>query len=529
MKQQLSLLLGTLALILFVGGCSKKASLDIADVRKFSQDPADYIKSKEPDVNGTRLTAATIQNEFDGRYFAPWSLKAPPYQVEDVKWPWRSYTPNETFGANQRPLPESWYKLMLLEANFASYGKISAPGIIIKTTHIRNFPSAKPVFKSFAQAGEGYPFDYSQNSVTTANEPVLISHYSKTKEWAYIISSYTSGWVASQDVALVGGDIIKKWSQARQTLLLEDDMPLYDLENNFITNSRIGMMLPIMKVEDDSFQGILANSKSGGFVTFAIVRIPKASSISESLPMNSQSIAIMAKSMMNKEYGWGGIFFNRDCSSTLRDLFKPFSMWLPRNSKEQAQVGRIYDLSLLKPKQKRKEIIKYALPFQTLLYKPGHIMLYLGTQDDKIMVMHNVWGIMTKNKGLKGRFIVGRTVITTLEAGKEVSGFVKKNTLLNRITSMNIISMEPTATPIVIEPKKGSSKKKKKSRRSRKDKKESAKKESAKKDAEAKSVKSSKPKKRMSRSERRAARKAERAAARKAKEEAEAAEEAAAK
>lgn len=461
MKSSNYLFITTLLLSFMISGCSKKSSLDIADVRKYSQNPVDYLKNKDIEVNGTKLTTDTIRADFDTRYFAPWNLQSPPYSAQDIRWPWRSYTAQNSFGANQRPIPDSWFKLMLLESDFDAYGKLSKAGIILRTTDMRNFPSNRPVFKNFDQAGEGFPFDYNQNSVITSNEPVLITHYSKTKEWAYVVTSYASGWVLAEDVAIIGSDIIKKWAQSRQAVLVEDDTPLYDLDKNFIGNSRIGMLLPIMKVEDDAYQAIMANSKSGDFVTFAIVRIPKSIAISDPLPLNPQSIAIMAKVMMGKEYGWGGIYNNRDCSSTIRDMFIPFNLWLPRNSKEQAQIGLIYDLSKLKPIQKEKEIIKYGLPFQTVLYKTGHVMLYIGTLDGKAMVMHNLWGIMTKNRGLEGRHIVGRTVITTLEAGKEVGGYVKANALINQVQSMNILGMEPLAAPIVIAPDKREEKAKK--------------------------------------------------------------------
>ncbi len=439
---------------LLMTGCSQKRFTDVADVRNFSQNPLDYIQQEEKKVPGEFLTEQEIRDDFDQRYFIPWSLKEPPYKVEQIKWPWSSYTPQNSFKENKRPIDDGWFKLMLLEANFDEYGKVSKPGIVIRTSSIRNFPSYKPVFKDFADAGEGYPFDYNQNSVTTSNEPVLISHYSKTKEWVYVITNYTSGWLPTHDVAQIAPDIIQKWSQARQATLLEDDMPLYDLDQNFVTNSRIGMMLPIMKVEHDSYQAILATSKSDDFVTFSIVRIPKSASVSEPIPLNTQAIAIMANAFMGKAYGWGGVYENRDCSSTLRDMFKPFHLWLPRNSKEQAQVGRIYDLGNLKNKQKERVIIENAVPFQTLLYKPGHVMLYIGEVKGKAMVLHNIWGITTKSKSKAVRNVIGRTIISTLQVGKEVKNFVRNSALINKITSMNVITMRPTEQPIVIKPKK---------------------------------------------------------------------------
>ena len=453
-----------LTLITF-SACSSARFNSIADIRNYSQNPLDYVNQEESNISGERLTKGVLQTDFDTHYFAAWKLKQPPFEVQKAKWPWLSYTAENSFQENHQPLEESWFKLMALESNFEKFGKLSKPGIVIQVSSIRNFPSKKPLFKNFELAGEGYPFDYNQNSITTSNEPILISHYSKTKEWAYIVTSYTSGWVPSHNIALVSPDIINRWAKSRQATLLEDDLPLYDLNKEFITNSRIGMMLPIMKVENDMYQAILATSKTGGYVTFTIVRIPKNASIAESLPINSQSIAIMAKSFIGKPYGWGGLYDNRDCSSTMRDIFKPFGVWLPRNSEAQAKVGRVMSVDHLKVKEKERAIIENAIPFQTLLYKPGHIMLYLGHQNGKVMIMHNMWGVTTKAAGLEKRSIVGRTIISTLRPGKELNGYVKSASIIEGITSINNFTMKPTEQPIILEAKKAV--KKERTRRSR--------------------------------------------------------------
>ena len=52
-------------------------------------------------------------------------------------------------------------------------------------------------------AGEGFPFDYMQNSIIAANKPIFISHYSKDREWAYIFSSFTSGWIKTGEFDLI--------------------------------------------------------------------------------------------------------------------------------------------------------------------------------------------------------------------------------------------------------------------------------------------------------------------------------------
>jgi len=148
----------------------------------------------------------------------------------------------------------------------------------------------------------------------------------------------------------------------------------------------------------------------------------------------------IVKLMLKSHYSWGGLYEERDCSSTLRDLYAPFGIWLPRNSSEQSKIGKVISLKNLSIEEKKKTIIDKAIPFETLLYKKGHILLYLGVYKGEITVLHNVWGIKTMHNGVEGRNIIGRTIISSLELGKESEGYNPDKAILARLSSMNILT-----------------------------------------------------------------------------------------
>jgi len=121
-------------------------------------------------------------------------------------------------------------------------------------------------------------------------------------------------------------------------------------------------------------------------------------------------------------------------------MFTPFGIWLPRNSYQQGRVGKIISLKDLDDEQKIKTIKENAVPFQTILYKKGHVVLYVGTYEDEIVVFHNVWGIKTKQDGIEGRIVIGKPIFSTLKIGKEQPYYVEEAGLLKTISSMNIIT-----------------------------------------------------------------------------------------
>ena len=140
------------------------------------------------------------------------------------------------------------------------------------------------------------------------------------------------------------------------------------------------------------------------------------------------------------KYGWGGIYGQRDCSSTLRDLYAPFGLWLPRNSSQQAKKGQRIKIDHLSDSEKVKLIKEKAIPFKTFLHKKGHILLYVGTFNDEIVVFHNIWGIKTKKDGKEGRLIIGKAVFTSLSLGSEQRYFDKDAEILKNLISINIIA-----------------------------------------------------------------------------------------
>lgn len=158
------------------------------------------------------------------------------------------------------------------------------------------------------------------------------------------------------------------------------------------------------------------------------------------LIFNTQNRIKIAKQLENEPYGWGGLLNNRDCSSFTQDFFIPFGKHLDRNSKAQIKNGKYFDISNLANKEKKAYIKKNAIPFSTLIYLNGHIMLYVGIKDNEPLVMHNMWSVRLKNsRGEKYRHIVGETSITTLEPGNYLKDFDENNNILKKIKGIIIL------------------------------------------------------------------------------------------
>ncbi len=405
----------------------------IADLQNIPQSATVYSQGIDKGKIGDEAA-------FERAYFSPWNITAFDVPLEKAMWAYNVFTPAKSYGENLQPLKETFFDEILENSNFENYGTINKRALTLRHLNLRAFPTQRPLLRDPNAAGEGFPFDYLQNSTIEANKPLFVSHYSKNREWVFVKSSFAYGWVKTYDIVFIDKKYTDKWQQAQQIFLTTDNDALYSQDNNYLFRTHIGMMLPLIDANNTS-NTILSISKfQENQPYYRKSNISKAISHNGILTFNAQNINHIIKQLLKVNYGWGGMYGQRDCSSTMRDFFAPFGIWLPRNSYKQSLIGRVISLKDLSDEEKIARIKKFAIPFETLLYRKGHIVLYVGTYTDKIVVFQNLWGVKTLKDDKEGRYIIGRTVFSTLEIGKNLKYYDEKGSLLRGLVSMNIVS-----------------------------------------------------------------------------------------
>lgn len=370
-----------------------------------------------------------LKTEYLKKYFSVWDDDFIPPSKDEMFWGLAS---KKGFGESKKELQSGFLDELESNMQVDSYPSRRDKAIMVKSADVRVLPTNKPRFSSI----DGYPFDRWQNSMIFAFTPVIILHQDKTKEWILIQSSFVSGWVKHDEVALISQQDAASFMENDDFLIPNrDKIPLY-FNNQFIENARIGMLF---ETKENNIYGYYRDDKG------LAVKIPIAFDKNDfdvfPLNLNQINIANVADSLNLENYGWGGMYGNRDCSSFVRDVFMNLGIWLPRNSMAQVNYAKNSNYSqyieLPNDNEKKIEIIKkYAKPFRTIFWLKGHIMLYIGETNGQIMAIHDVWGANTS----QGVQILGGISITTLTPGIEKND--KNNappTLLDRIQSMNII------------------------------------------------------------------------------------------
>lgn len=406
---------------------------EIFDLVDLPQKVAPYLKDTE--IKNIQAT----QSNYEENYFRVWN-RIPGDTKEDAMWAFSSYSSSDSYGENLQPLDDSFFNSMKENANFDKYKSINKNALTLKHLSIRAFPTSSPLLHSPFVAGEGFPFDYMQNSTISSNKPILLSHYSKDKEWAYIFTSFTGGWVKSDDIVIVDQKYTNLWQKAQQIFLIKDGVSVYDKDSRFLFKSRIGMMLALVDEDSKNYTVLTISSYKGNKPLYLKSKISKKIAHKGIMAFNNKNIELIINEISKSKYGWGGIYDQRDCSSSIRDFYAPFGIWLPRNSFQQSRKGEIITLDSLDNEEKIKIIKEKAIPFKTLIYKKGHILLYVGIYNDTVVAFHNIWGIKIKKNGAEGRLVVGKAIFSSLTLGSHQEDFDQEAEILRNLKSINIIS-----------------------------------------------------------------------------------------
>jgi len=255
-------------------------------------------------------------------------------------------------------------------------------------------------------------------------------------------TGFVAGWLPTDDVAWVDEAFRAAYQSGSYAALLRDDVTLRDAAGDFLTQTHLGAIFPVVALDEAGLQLLVPVRDADGVALVRSARVAPALAALKPLPLQPGRISQLANRMLGQLYGWGGLYENRDCSATLRDLFTPFGIWLPRNSADQAKSGGSFqDLAKLTKTEKRDRLLQQGVPFYTLIWLKGHIGLYLGPDpaSGEPLLLHNMWGVRTTDRnGREGRAVVGRLAITSLRPGEERPD-VESGRFYDRILGMTVL------------------------------------------------------------------------------------------
>lgn len=375
-----------------------------------------------------------LLQRFRHRYFSPWTATVPIFKVDLVTEQVDLLASRTWYGENRHPVAQERMRGLVALADLGRCPSMDQLGVMVKPAFIRVLPTYRP----FYEAPDDFPFDHLQFAEAKPNEPVRILHASKDGAWLYIETSYANGWVEPDAVRFVDPSVQKRLQASAQIVVVSDFVEIRTEQGEVLPPPKIGTLYPL--VEEKAGYWLVEAAVAGGdrYAVLKTARIAKEDGGRHPLPFTPEAVTQVGNEILKTAYGWGELYRNRDCSATTRDFLLAFGLWLPRNSQLQITSGPLVSLANLSSSDKEQRIVEQGVPFRTLLHHKGHIMLYVGLHDGKPIILHTVWALRYQPKGCpEKKRIIGRTVLTTLAAGKELP--LSKGTTLDRLDAMLIL------------------------------------------------------------------------------------------
>jgi hypothetical protein len=440
-------------IMFFLLGCGRKkiiykpASVILPNIEVYMKNPGFWIGTYKNadriilDKKGIKELNTEIEEQLQSRINM---RKIPPYfskiqLYNNINATLKSVSGKKLYFEHGGNAGGGFYKQLRrnMMMNDLFYDGIFVYGLVFDFADQRLLPTKVKLFSSPQQKD----IDELQNSGLDVGTPVAIMHETKDKEWYYVTSAYSEGWIESNKVILCDAGAMREYitkepfvvvTAARTELFADAKL------REYFGFARMGTRLPLYSKPEKGVAKVLIPFREKNELTFGIVYVRQEDIHEGYLDYTQANIVNQAFKMQNAPYGWGGLHGEQDCSRFVQQVFATVGIDMPRNSASQAKVGKLiasFDKKA-KEKDKKEKLLKDAVPGITTLNMEGHIMLYLGAVDGRPYAIHEIWGYREDTVKKKSLYLIQRAVVSDLSLGKK-SG---KGSLLERITEIREMS-----------------------------------------------------------------------------------------
>ena len=225
------------------------------------------------------------------------------------------------------------------------------------------------------------------------NEGVIIYSETKDGKWVFIRSEIYYGWVKKDSIALCHSreEMIKYLDFSDFLVVIGESLTIsFNESDKFIIKYDMGDRIEIIEEDKDNYYITIFNSNVNGYVVKKKGVIPKNACVYKGyLDFSKTNMISECFKCLGTGYKWGGGEEQRDCSSTVMEIFSTFGIIFPKSTKWQLKVPfKKYDLSELEIKDKCT--ILDSIPTGSLLFTERHVMIYLGKSEKEHFIFHNV-------------------------------------------------------------------------------------------------------------------------------------------
>lgn len=246
--------------------------------------------------------------------------------------------------------------------------------VVTERCDLKGFPTDK----TFHRSGDPH-YDGIQETELIAALPVAVLHTSEDGNFVFVLSYFYSGWIPAKNIAFCSDeDFLLFASPEDAVTILSKTVDCGGVRYD------MGASLPFVSEDADSYTvQVPRRSADTGTLYLEEAAISKADAVRGTLDFTMENYYRQAFLYLGTYYGWGGSSGGVDCSGFVCAVFRTFGIYLPRNTGEQSKyAGKLISLTE-NPSGVLDTVRKPAA-----VYRPGHVMLYLGKKDGTHYIIH---------------------------------------------------------------------------------------------------------------------------------------------
>ncbi|MFC1694285.1 SH3 domain-containing protein [Candidatus Latescibacterota bacterium] len=264
-------------------------------------------------------------------------------------------------------------------------------GIIVNHTSVRQYPTHVPGYSETE-----WEMDRFQITDLCTGNPVAILHESTDGDFLYVESPISMGWIAAEDIAIAERREIRELAEDDNLLMAAGNkVPVYGDSSckNFARYFYFSATMPLIRHDSRGYVVKMAYRNPDGSLGVVNGYIKPGADVHIGyFPYTKRNILTQFFKILHTPYGWHGQFNKRDCSGSLRVLFRCCGIVTGRSSGRASRHQITIDTNL-STEQKTAKIAEIE-PVITIASDPGHVVLYIGkAHNGKLYFMHQCgWG-----------------------------------------------------------------------------------------------------------------------------------------
>ena len=298
-------------------------------------------------------------------------------------------------------------------------------GYSVKRMTLRLFPTEDQVY----DGPDDKYFDGMLYAECMPYMPCVVLHESIDGDYLYVVFDSYGAWVRKDAIALCESreDWVARQNPDQWLVVTAREIRLgNDPHSEATTNLVLPMGTQMELVPADEAPEIINQRTtygnyvvkvptrgSDGYIDDEYVLIPVSDDVHVGyLPYTPANIVHQAFKLLGDRYGWGGDLQANDCTGITREIYRCFGILLPRVGQSSCTGVYKADMSGMDEDEKL-EVISKLTP-GSLIAMPGHMMIYLGTDDGIPYVISAVGTFVEPEPGSTEKIHPETVIITSL-------------------------------------------------------------------------------------------------------------------